>query len=206
MFGRKKQENREEIRNDLAELKRGQEDLTQALKELEQRVAVCGERIDVLGKDTGKQLRRHSEAIEDLLEERSSQEAIAENCERQIKEGTERENMLLGLLCRYQEEFGVLEEKLCLKEPNREYAEGWSKQFALFKKSVESELRRCSIEETGRPGEAVDYHYHEILDTEDIKDAELEGTIAHCYRSGCIYHGKVITKAQVRVYRRKKEE
>lgn len=206
MFGRRQKEEREELRTVLAELKQDREldrkaqtevskEQTEALRELGRELAVCREQIG----DTERQLKRHSEAIEDLLEERRAQEAVIERYEHQIREAGERENMLLALLCRYQEVTQLIEEKLC--NMDQQHAEDWSGQLALFKKSLEGERRQCAIEETGRPGEPVDYRYHEILDAEDTEKPELDGRVAYCYRPGCIYHGRVVTKAQIRAYR-----
>lgn len=208
MFGRKQKEEREELQTVLAELRQERELYLQAdahkeqaesLKELRRELAVCREQADLSGKDIERQLKRHSEAIEDLLDEQGSHETVIQRYEQLIKESGERENMLLALLCRYQEEFGLIEEKLC--DMDQQHAEDWRDQLSLFRKSLESEMRQCAIVETGRPGELVDYRYHEILDAEDTDEAERNGTVAHCYRPGCTYHGRVFTKAQVRVYR-----
>lgn len=204
MFGRKQKEEKEEIKALLTELKQEGEqyrkEQAETLREFGRELAACREQIELSGKDTERQLKRHSEAIEDLLEERGTQEAVVERYENQIREAEERENMLLSLLCRYQEEMGLIEVKLCNAKP--QYAEDWSKQLALFKKSLESELKQCAIEETGRPGEPVDYRYHEILDAEDTEKPELDGRVAYCYRPGCIYHGRVVMKAQIKAYRK----
>lgn len=203
MFGRRQKEEREELKNVLAELRQEQADVlkgqTEALREFGRELAACREQTELSGRETERQLKRHSEAIEDLLEEQSAQDAVIERYEHQIREAGERENKLLSLLCRYQEETWLIEEKL--RGMDRQHAEDWSEQLALFKKSLGSELRQCAIEETGRPGEPVDYRYHEILDAEDTEKPELDGRVAYCYRPGCIYHGRVVTKAQVRAYR-----
>lgn len=210
MFGRRQKEEREELKTVLAELRQdrelyreaqaeGSREQTEALRELGRELEACREQIGLSGKDTERQLKRHSEAIEDLLEERGAQEAVIERYEHQIREAGEREDMLLALLCRYQEETRLIEEKLW--DMDQQHAEAWSGQLALFKKALESELRKCAIEETGKPGESVDYRYHEILDAEDTEKPELDGRVAYCYKPGCIYHGRVVTKAQVRAYR-----
>lgn len=211
MFGRRQKEEREELQALLAELvqdrelyRKAQEEASkeqeETRRELGRELAACREQIDLSGKDVERQLKRHSEAIEDLLDERKTQDTVIERYEHQVREGGEREDRLLSLLCRYQEELALIEEKL--RSMDRQHAEDWSDQLALFKKSLEGELRRCSIEETGKPGEPVDYRYHEILDAADTEEAERDGTVAYCYRPGCVYRGKVITKAQVRAYRR----
>lgn len=206
MFGRRQQGEKDDLRKALTELKKEaelqykqHEAQTEALREMGQGLAACREQTDLSGRDIERQLKRHSEAIEDLLEQQGTQETVIERYENQIREGRERENMLLNLLCRYQEEFGLIEEKL--RDMDRQHAEDWTDQLSLFRKSLENELRQCAIEETGRTGESVDYRYHEILDVEDTDETALDSTVAHCYRPGCIYHGRVITKAQVRAYR-----
>lgn len=213
MFGRRQQREKEDLGKALMELKKEVEqqykqyeaqaealkEQSGALQEIGQGLAACREQTDLSGRDIGRQLKRHSEAIEDLLEQQGTQETVIERYENQIREGRERENMLLNLLCRYQEELWLIEEKL--RDMDLQHAEDWTDQLSLFRKSLENELRQCAIEETGRPGESVDYRYHEILDVEDTDETALDSTVAHCYRPGCIYHGKVAVKAQIRAYR-----
>lgn len=208
MFGRKRQKNTEDLTTGISELKRdfqlwhkGQEGQAEALDRIRQELAAFSEQTANTGQNTERQLRRHSEAVEDMLEERHALDEALERYEQQMKEGRDREDRLLLLLCRYQEEFALMEERLHNVE--QQYALDWLEQMALFKKSLVSDLRQCAIEETGKPGEAADYRCHEILDAEETEDQTLDGTVAYCYRPGCVYYGKVITKAQVRVYRRR---
>lgn len=211
MFGREQRRNMEDLAASLSELKseselrrKAQEGQSAALDALRQELAACREQTARSGQDMERQLKRHSEAVEDMLEERQSLDTALERYEQQLKEAREREEKLLILLCRYQEEFGLMEDRLHHVE--QQYASDWLEQMAVFKKSLASELRQCAMEETGKPGEPVDYRFHEILDTTDAEDMALDGTVAYCYRPGCVYHGKVITKARVNVYRRKREE
>lgn len=208
MFGRKRQNNVGDLTAGISELKENfqlrqkeQEEQAAALERLCQELIACREEIATSVKDTEKQLKRHSEAVEDMLEERQALDAALEGYERQLKDGREREDRLLLLLCRYQEEFALMEDRL--RNAEQQYASDWLEQMALFKKSLADELRQCSMEETGKPGEPVDYRCHEILDVEETEERALDGTVAYCYRPGCIYCGKVVTKAQVKVYRRK---
>ncbi len=210
MFGRKQQRNMEDLTASLSELKseselrhRAQEEQMAALDALRQELAACREQIMRSGQDTERQLKRHSEAVEDMLEERQTLDTALEGYEQRLKEDREREEKLLKLLCRYQEEFCLMEDKLHHVE--QQYASDWLEQMAVFRKSLVNELYQCAMEETGKPGETVDYRLHEILDTADAEDMALDGTVAYCYRRGCVYRGKVIAKAQVKVYRRKTE-
>lgn len=208
MFGRRQKAEREELKTIFAEFKRDREQQENAqsgvLEKLGQEMAACREQTDLNGKSLGRQLARLSEAVEDILEERKALETATELYERQIKESQDRENMLLALLCRYQEELGLIEERLHNTE--QQYAKDWLEQLSLFRRSLETELRQCSIEETGKPGERVDYSLHEILDAAETEKPEQDGTVAYCYRTGCVYQGRVITKAQVRAYKRRSEE
>ena len=210
MFGRKQRDMADlaagisELKRDSERQRKEQQEQAALLDALRQELEACRKQIAQSGQDTEKQLKRHSEAVEDMLEEKQEQDAAVESYERQIKEGREREDRLLMLLCRYQEELCLLEDRL--QHVEQQYTSDWLEQLALFKKSLVSEQRQCSIAETGKPGETVDYRFHEILDTEETEEQSLDGTVAYCYRSGCVYRGKTITKAQVRAYRGKKAE
>ncbi len=207
MFGRGQKKEWEELKKILSEFhqdqKQQEKSRSEALDKLGKEVTGCRELADVSGKNTGRQLMRLSDAIEDLLDERKATESAVELYERQIKENAEREKALIDLVCRYQEEINLIEERLANIEQS--YAKEWLEQLSLFEHSLETALRHCAIEKTGIVGEVVDYQYHETLDVQETEKAELNGTVAYCYKNGCVYHGKVITKAQIRAYRRKNE-
>lgn len=201
IFGRRKQETEDKLKAALEEVKIGQAELDkkqneqiEALDELRNLLTSQEERLETLFKDNSKQLKRHSEAIEDMLDEGKAQEALSEQYESKIKEDAERENALLALVCCYQEQLSLIEEKLSTKD-------GWAEQMALFKRTLSTEFKQCAIEETGFVGETVDYRYHEILNVVDTEKEGLSNTIARTYRPGLIYHGKVLRKAQVMAYR-----
>lgn len=91
MFGRKKHETEQEIKTILEETKRGQEELQKAQKEqseilngLKMMFDDKFKQIDILFEDNSKQLKRHSESIEDMLDEGKAQEALSIQYERQI--------------------------------------------------------------------------------------------------------------------------
>lgn len=206
MFGKKKHETEQEIKTILEETKRGQEELQKAQKEqseilngLKMMFDDKFKQIDILFEDNSKQLKRHSESIEDMLDEGKAQEALSIQYERQIKEDTEREKALLSLVSHYQEILSVIEEKI--GDINSQVGDGWAEQMALFRKTLSTEFKQCAIEETGFSGETADYKYHEILNVIDTEEDKLHNTIAHTYSPGLIYHGKVVKKAQISVYR-----
>lgn len=210
MFGRKKQEEVkelkfviEEIKREQAELKKNHKEQTVLIKELREELSGYKDQLDDLCRDNLRQLKRHSEAIEDMLDERKTQETMARQYEQKVKEDSGREEALLSLICRYQEELSLIEGKLAGKDVIP--VDGWAGQFALFRKSLAGELKQCVIEETGTKGENADYRYHEILDVVDTEDEKLDNTVAHIYRPGCIYYGKVVRKAQVAVYKLRRE-
>ncbi|HBA97759.1 MAG TPA: hypothetical protein DCZ23_06595 [Lachnospiraceae bacterium] len=206
MFGRKKREAERELKvaleaakREQAELQKTQAEQTEAFGELKRMLAAQNEQLDILLKDNSRQLKRYSEAIEDMLDEGKAQEALSRQYEQRIKEDTEREKSLLSLVCCYQEELSLIEKKLCAADTQS--GNEWAGQMALFRKTLAPELKQCAIEETGLNGETVNYKYHEILDTVDTEDMGLDSTVACTYRPGLIYHGKVIKKAQVAAYR-----
>lgn len=210
MFGRSKQKAAQEMKSAFEEAKKEREKLekiqkeqTETINELKELVVIQGEQLDTLFKDNSRQLKRYSEAIEDMLDENKAQEALSEQYEQKVREDAEREKSLLSLICCYQEELNLIEEKLSTTDTQA--GEGWMEQMALFRKTLKTELKQCAIEETGISGEAIDYKYHEILDVIDTEKTELDNTVARTYRPGLIYHGKVVRKAQIAAYRGRRD-
>lgn len=206
MFGRKKQETVQELKTALEEAKKGQEELKKTQKEqmeilngLKMMFDSKFKQIDILFQDNSKQLKRYSESIEDMLDEGKAQEALSIQYERKIKEDTEREKALLSLVSHYQGILSIIEEKI--GSTDMQASDGWAEQMALFRKTLSAEFKQCAIEETGFSGETADYRYHEILNVIDTEEENLHNTIASTYSPGLIYHGKVVKKAQVSVYR-----
>jgi len=211
MFGRKKRVADEEIKSALEEIKRGQakpgeiyKKQAEAIHALQKEISGYGEKLDGWLKDGSRQLKRHSDAVEDLLDEGRAQEALSAQYEKQLKEYKSREDALLSLICRYQDAFFIIEDKL--KAADNQAGGEWAAQLALFRKMFEKEFRQCAIEETGTKGEMVDYKYHEILDAVDTTDEKLDNTVACVYKPGIIYHGKVASKAQIGAYRVRRDK
>ena len=63
----------------------------------------------------------------------------------------------------------------------------------------------CALEETGEPGERVDFERHEVLSVVETEDDGADSSVAEVFSPGCIYHGEVIKRAQVAAYRRRKD-
>lgn len=206
MFGRKKHESAQEIKGIIEEVKKEWTDLQkvqreqiEAFNQLQALTNARWEQIDTAFAENNKQLKRYSESIEDMLDEGKAQEALSNQYELKIKEDTEREKALLSLICQYHDILGIIEEKLT--GADAQAGDGWAEQIALFRKILATEFKKCAIEEIGLRGETADYKYHEILDVTNTEEENLDSTVAHTYRAGLIYHGKVLKKAQVTAYR-----
>ncbi len=141
-----------------------------------------------------KSLRKSMESVEDLAD--TIEDAVSQK-EETIDSSSEL--ALCNVLNIYMEQLWLLEDTLSEDDE-------WKKQFAIMKQKRQAIERLAAVQQTGNPGEQFDYRFHEILQTEDTTKEAKEGVIAKMYAPGLVYHGEVMKKAKVCVYRRMKDE
>ena len=83
----------------------------------------------------------------------------------------------------------------------KEVSESWKQQYNMLKGQIETEKGICAIESIGKVGEKADYRIHEVIEVLAAENNEQEGTVAHVYSQGILYHGKVLKKARVQAYK-----
>ncbi len=149
-----------------------------------------------------KQMKRQSEAVEDLMDEWQEKETAAEDYRRRLQEKQKREEMFLRLICDWQKQWAMLEERVC-REPMADVTkqEAWQKQFRLLKEQTAVQEKLCGIEEVGAEGERIDYRIHEIIRALETEKEDAGGTVARVHRRGLMYEGKIIAKAEVDAYK-----
>lgn len=143
-----------------------------------------------------KDFKRLSQTVEDFLDEmQDERERVHEEKERQ-REISEREGKLLELVRMYHEQMELLEQWIY-----KDGSASWKQQYDMMKGHIETEKSICAIESVGRVGEQMDYRLHEVIEAVEADMAEQEGTIAQVYSQGMLYHGQVMKKAKVQVYK-----
>ncbi len=169
-------------------------------------LAVVEDRLKATEETVGnlnKQVKRQSEAIEDLLDELQEKETAAAEYRNRLREKQEREEALVALIGEWQRQLEMLEERI-YREPmeNAEKQEAWRKQLGLLKEQITVKEKLCAIEEVGREGESVDYRIHEVIGAMDAEREDMAGTVAKVHSRGIVYEGKVVAKAKVEAYKR----
>lgn len=153
--------------------------------------------------DMEKSQKRQSQCVEDFLDEVQEQTEEEKALCARVKEAQEREECLLSIVCCYQEQLHLMRRQIM--EEHREdgdRAAAWEEQFRFMEEDADGRMRAGAMEQTGRTGEPVDFVLHEVLRAIDTEDENLGNRVAGVFRPGCIYHGKVVRKAQVSAYRR----
>jgi Molecular chaperone GrpE (heat shock protein) len=157
---------------------------------------------EAMVENLNKQAKRQSEAVEDLLDELQEKETAAMEYRNSLREKQEREEALLDLIGEWQQQMGMLEERICgeaMEDTARQ--EAWKKQLGLLKEQLAVKEKLCSIEETGTEGEHVDYRIHEVIRALDAEGEGTAGTVAKVHSRGMVYEGRVIAKAKVEAYK-----
>ena len=155
-------------------------------------------------------ISKHDMVIEDMLEsledsQSEQQKVIAklQGCikdieKQELNDLKRSETSLLTLAEGYNDQLSTLR-KAAASDPT------WSRQFEL----VDQKLRNprftagiTVIEDTEIP---VDYAIHEVIDTIETGDPDLDKTVAEVYNCGYIHNGTVHRKAQICAYIYKEE-
>ena len=160
------------------------------------------EKLEQNREENSKLLRRQSGSLEDILEELQHQGEDKENVKKQLQEMRDRENALIELCCILagQKEM-ILRQILAEGTFPENVRAGWQRQTELMKQEAEKYERQCAFREIGECGEKVDYECHQILSVCAAAEEEQSGTVAQVYAPGYSYHGQIIKKAQVSVYK-----
>lgn len=191
---------RESVKNCLGEYADGmfRERERKLLEAVESRLQAT----EAVAENLNKQAKRQSEAIEDLLDELQEKEEAAMEYRNRLREKQEREEALLALIVDWQQQMGMLEERIC-GEPMADAArqKAWRKQLELLKEQLAVKEKLCAIDETGTEGEHVDYRIHEVIRALDAEGEGTAGTVAKVHSRGMVYEGRVVAKAKVEAYK-----
>ncbi len=172
--------------------------LDERLKTLEHGVDAGRGRLENLNTSIGKlqaAANKHGMAIEDLLEEWEERQSDEEEVREHFRDFKQGERHLLELFEAYQEQFWSLKRFADSRD------ETWASQIALMESNLERYRQLCGIVVIGGGNMRVDYDLHEVVETVQTDDLDLDKRIADVYCCGYIYKGNVKKKARVAAYR-----
>lgn len=174
------------------------EQVIQQLQVLAKEMNNTGEVVSELRSDVkqnGKDISRHSMALEDCLDMLEELKEDREQVQKQIKDVTQEREKLLGLFFTYQEQLWNM----------RAYAAEndslWYQQLLLVEKVIGDSVLSCGITAIAETGCAVNYEFHDVLEVKDTEDPYKDRTVAAIVKPGYLYKGTVRQKAKVKAYR-----
>ncbi|MBD5489868.1 MAG: nucleotide exchange factor GrpE [Lachnospiraceae bacterium] len=172
--------------------------LEEKLSALEQSITVETTQLTDINHSLDRLQRTVSEqgmSIEDMLEEWSERKSDDDSVKERFRECAQNEQQLLELFEAYQEQFRNMKRFATARD------EAWAAQITLMEKNLEHYRQLCGISVIEECGVEVDYDLHEVIEAVDTDQPDLDRKIAHIYRCGYLYKGKVKRKAQVAAYR-----
>ena len=143
-----------------------------------------------------------SNAVEDLLDEWSERNELAEEYKEQLENREECTKQFLSLV-----QLLLLQNRLLQNEIERMYSQNdtglqaWKQQAELLEQQTQNAMSQCQIQLFGAEGQAVDGACHQVLEAIDTDDPTKHSRIAKVHEPGILYQGNVIKKATVTAYK-----
>ena len=143
-----------------------------------------------------------SNAVEDLLDEWSERNELAEEYKEQLENREECTKQFLSLV-----QLLLLQNRLLQNEIERMYSQNdtglqaWKQQAELLEQQTRNAMSQCQIQLFGAEGQAVDGACHQVLEAIDTDDPTKHSRIAKVHEPGILYQGNVIKKATVTAYK-----
>lgn len=143
-----------------------------------------------------------SNAVEDLLDEWSERNELAEEYKERLKVSEERTQHFLSLV-----QLLLLQNRLLQNEIEKMYSKNdteqnaWKQQAELFEQQRWKAMSECQLQLFGEEGQQIDGSYHQVLEAIDINDPTQHSRIAKVHEPGILYQGNVIKKAIVTAYK-----
>ncbi len=127
----------------------------------------------------------------DMLEEVKL--VLSRDNESKLKDLRNEETALLQLIESYQDQLKVLE-AAASSDPV------WSHQFDLVRQKLATPLQTAGITLIDQKNIPVSYDLHEVIDRVDSTNPELQHCVAEIFKTGYIFKGQVLRKAQVSAF------
>lgn len=143
-----------------------------------------------------------SNAVEDLLDEWSERNQLAEEYKEQLAAGEQRTQQFLSLV-----QLLLLQNRLLQNEIEKMYSRNdagqnaWKQQTELFEQQTWKALSECQIQLFGEEDQLIDGSCHQVLEAIDTDDPTKHSRIAKVHEQGILYQGNVIKKATVTAYK-----
>lgn len=143
-----------------------------------------------------------SNAVEDLLDEWSERNELAEEYKEQLENREECTKQFLSLV-----QLLLLQNRLLQNEIEKMYSQNdtglqaWKQQAELLEQQTRNAMSQCQIQLFGAEGQAVDGACHQVLEAIDTDDPTKHSRIAKVHEPGILYQGNVIKKATVTAYK-----
>ncbi len=143
-----------------------------------------------------------TDAVEDLLDEWSDRNQIAEEYKEQLMEEKQHNQHFLSLI-----QLLLVQNQLLQKEVIKIYAkdyqqqEAWKQQLELFEQQTQKAMAQCQLQLFGTEGDLIDGSYHQVLEALDTDEAKNRSKIAKIHEPGMLYQGKIIKKATITAYK-----
>lgn len=143
-----------------------------------------------------------SNAVEDLLDEWSERNELAEEYKEQLENREECTKQFLSLV-----QLLLLQNRLLQNEIEKMYSQNdtglqaWKQQAELLEQQTRNAMSQCQIQLFGAEGQAVDGACHQVLEAIDTDDPTKHSRIAKVHEPGSLYQGNVIKKATVTAYK-----
>lgn len=143
-----------------------------------------------------------SNAVEDLLDEWSERNELAEEYKEQLENREECTKQFLSLV-----QLLLLQNRLLQNEIERMYSQNdtglqaWKQQAELLEQQTRNAMSQCQIQLFGAEGQAVDGACHQVLEAIDTDDPTKHSRIAKVHEPGILYQGNVLKKATVTAYK-----
>lgn len=143
-----------------------------------------------------------SNAVEDLLDEWSERNELAEEYKEQLENREECTKQFLSLV-----QLLLLQNRLLQNEIEKIYSQNdtglqaWKQQAELLEQQTQNAMSQCQIQLFGAEGQAVDGACHQVLEAIDTDDPTKHSRIAKVHEPGILYQGNVLKKATVTAYK-----
>ena len=136
-------------------------------------------------------INRHDMAVENMLDEWEEKKEQ----DREIAKTQMETRKLLDILISYHDQFFVFRKTLGNDSP------AWKNQLDMMEIILSQKRTLAGLQVIEQDNVPVDYALHEITGTAETHDKKQHGLISEILSPGYCYHGEILKKALVTVYR-----
>ena len=142
-------------------------------------------------KEILSEINRHDMAIENMLDEWEEKKEQ----DRELEKLKDESGRLVDVFSAYHDQLFILRNALGRENPE------WNRQLEMMEYILNQKRMKACLQVIEQDNVPVDYSLHEITGIVETHDEKQHGIISEILSPGYIYHGEVIKKALVSVYR-----